>query len=298
MTNLVAIQGDTEIETAGAISYWSLEGEVELAALKEALAIEGLDAGLMPEGTTRQEALSRGAKAACVDNRQLIRPISRGAWAFVQEKVADANEGAEIEHLHLLTGRVEVVETGDGQKVERYDVRPAKGIERTEALDQLVDQIKAEADRQRGILNANDVSYWLVRTAKALHAVSLRDRGGVYFVPRDVLPTWRKVARVLADETQHKVFEIPAVQTEDAVEAILTAVRTHVAAKFAEAEEYLRGKVSNKGLNALERSLDDTHGFVSHYVSLLGQALPDLADKLENIKGALVAARLTHNAEE
>jgi hypothetical protein len=137
-----------------------------------------------------------------------------------------------------------------------------------------------------------------VYVAKQLHAVGLRDRGGVYFVPRDVLPTWRKIARVLADETGHKVFEIPAVKTDEAVEAILTAVRQHVRARFAEAEEYLQGKLSNKGLNALERTLDETRDYVQHYVDLLGQALPELAEKLESIKGALVAARISHNAEE
>lgn len=296
MTNLVAIQGDEAIETAGAITYWSLEGETTLRALRDALVLEGIEGRLLPTGPTMQEALARGAKASCRDNRQLIRPLKRGAWAFVQEHVNDDN--LHLVHTQILTGCTRQVDNADGTKREVYDVKVSAGVERTEAVDQLVDQIVSEAERQRGILTANDVSWWLVYVAKQLHAVSLRDRGGVYFVPRDVLPAWRAVARVLAEETGHKVFEIPAVKTDEAVEAILTAVRQTIAARFAEAEEYLSGKLSNKGLNALERTLDEARDYVEHYVGLLGQALPDLTDKLENIKGALVAARIAHNAEE
>lgn len=296
MTNIVAIQGSEQLETAGAITYWSLEGEVELLGLRQALEIEGLEGSFLPSGVTMQEALARGARASCSSNRQLVRPLDkRGAWAFIQETVT---QGDELAHQQLLTGRVSLVDQGDGTKKEVYDVRRAAGAERTEALDQLADQILAAAEHQRGILSANDVSWWLVYVAKQLHAVGLRDRGGVYFVPRDVLPTWRKIARVLADETGHKVFEIPAVKTDEAVEAILTAVKAHVSAKFAEAEEYLSGKLSNKGLNALERTLGETQEYVEHYVGLLGTALPELVSRLEGIKGALVASRLSFNSEE
>jgi len=216
----------------------------------------------------------------------------------VQELVAEDSDGQRLDHQQILTGCVKVVEHTDGSKSEEYDVQAARGVERTEAVDQLVDQIVSEANRQRGILTAVDVSWWLVYVSKQLHAVSLRDRGGVYFVPRDVLPTWRQIARVLAEETGHKVFEIPAVKTDEAVEAILTAVRQTISARFAEAEEYLTGKLSNKGLNSLERQLDETRDYVEHYVGLLGKALPDLTDKLESIKGAIVAARLAHNEGE
>jgi hypothetical protein len=300
MTNLVAIQGDEQLETAGAISYWSLEGEVDLDGLRQSLTIEGLEARLLPTGPTLQEALVRGARASCIDSRQLVRPLGkRGAWAFVQERaVRTDGPDVELEYQQILTGQVVLVQQADGSKREEPEVKIARGVERTEAVDQLVDQILAECDRQRGILAANDVSWWLVYVAKQLHAVSLRERGGVYFVPRDVLPTWRKIARILADETQHKVFEIPAVKTEEAVDAILTAVRAHVRAKFTEAEEYLSGKTSTRGLNALERELEGMKGYVAHYVNLLGVALPELTDKLENIRGAMVAARVLNDAGE
>jgi hypothetical protein len=282
-------------ETAGAISYWSLEGEAEVDALCTSLALEGVDPSLFPEGPTPAEALVRGARASCRNSHQLIRPLARGAWAFVQETVFPAASGDEprIEHTHLLSGSV-VTSEEDGQRVHRARIEIARGVERTPAIEALIDEIRAAAALQRGVLVPTDVSNWLVAIAKRLHAVGLRDRGGVYFVPRDVLPTWRRIARVLAEETRHKVFEIPAVKTEEAVEAILTAVRQQVQAQFVAADQYLSGQVSNKGLNSLERTLGETKSYVDHYVALLGAALPDLSDKLENLNGALTAARLAH----
>jgi hypothetical protein len=295
MNDLVAMQGAAELETAGAISYWSLEGEVCLATLRDSLAIEGLEERLLPTGPTLADSLARGARESCADSRQLIRPLARGAWAFVQESVVD---GDTVTHEQLLVGRVKSVEAPDGSKEQVIDIQLARGMEMTDELEVLIERIKSATERQKGILSANDMSWWLVYVAKQLHAVSLRDRGGVYFVPRDVLPVWRKITRTLSEETAHKIFEIPAVKTDEAVEAILTAVRSFVAGKFKEAEEYLAGGVSTRGLNALERSLDETHDYVDHYVGLLGTALPDLIDKLENVKGAMVAARIAHKESE
>lgn len=295
---LIAMQ-DGQLETAGAISYWALSGEVSLTGLREALEFEGVGAGLLPTSITSADALGRAAKDACRDSRQLIRPLSRGAWAFIQETVVsgDANE-PELDHRQLLTGRVKLVEQADGSKLEQLDIQVSKGVERTEALDQLIDEIRAGAERQKDLLSANDVSYWLVYVAKHLHAVSLRDRGGVYFVPRDVFPTWRLISRVLSEMTAHKVFEIPAVKTEEAVEAILTAVRTQVQAKFEELEGYLAEGVSTRGLNSWERQMLETKDFLARYVALLGQALPDLSTRLDNLTGAIVAARLSIVKEE
>lgn len=298
--NLVALPEETGLETAGAISYWTLSGEIDLATIRDALLIEGLEERLLPGPVTPAEALARGAKAACADAHQLIRPMKRGEWAFIQETLVPATTDREpqLEHQHLLSGRVieDSTPNPDGsRKAPVFDVRPTPGVERTEAIDQLIDQILGEAARQRGILSANDVSWWLVYVAKQLHAVSLRERGGVYFVPRDVLPTWRLIARVLGEETGHQVFEIPAVKSEQAVEAILVAVRAHVRAAFDEAREYLGGTHSTRGLNALERQLAQTKDYVDHYVRLLDVALPDLTEQLEGITGALVAARLAHD---
>ncbi len=277
MTQIVAL-GEA-VETAGAITYWSLSGDIDLEQLREALAIEGVDERLYRGmGITRGEALVRGARA-CANARQLVRPMGkRGAWALVQEHV----DGDNITHKHLLSGSM---------YEEEFCVERAPGVERTEALDALIDQIVVEAQRQLGIMTAVDISYWLVNVAKYLHAVSLRDRGGVYFMPRDVLDTWRRITRVLGEESAHKAFEIPAVKSEEAVDAILTAVRDTVKAKFSELEGYLAAGVSTKGLNSWERQMRETKEYVNHYVQLLGEALPDLTDRLENFTGALVLAR-------
>lgn len=285
MTDLIALDA-TSAEVAGAVSYWSLSGTVELSALRDSLQLEGLPEPLLPTGVTLSEALVRGARVCCNGPRQLIRPLARGRWAFVQEHVRDSKH---VEHKQLLTGRVEPM--GEG-KVPTAVVELADGVKPSEAMDALIDQILGESSRQLGLLDGVDCSSWLVRVATTLHATGLRDRGGIYFVPRDVLPTWRLVARVLSEETEHRVYEIPAMRTEEAVAAVLTAVRQTCEGRFHELTTYLAEGVSTRGLNAWERSMAETKRYVEHYVSLLGQALPDLSERLEQLTGALMAARL------
>lgn len=282
---LIALDADSA-ETAGSISYWALAGDVNFRQLIDALELDGVHERYWPTEITLGEALVRAARACSNGRRQLVRPLgTRGAWALVQEHVTGEES---VEHTQLLTGKV-----AQHGGVQVIDIRVSPGVEVTAALEELVDQIREECVRKQSRLAAADVSGWLVRVATQLHATGLRDRGGIYFMPRDVLPEWRRVARVLSEESEHKVFMIPAMKTDEAVEAILSAVRSNVEEKFSELEGYLAAGVSTKGLNVWERHMADTRSYLDHYVRLLGQALPDLSERLELFTGALTAARIT-----
>jgi len=157
----------------------------------------------------------------------------------------------------------------------------------------LADAILASARAQEGVLTAMDVSSWLLWVLRHhVQAVSLRERGGFYFVPRDRLPVWRQVVAVVRACSGHRLFEIPAMRTEEAVEAILTAIRDEAAERMAEMEAYLAGEVSTRGLNSWERRLGELQEKLAHYAELLGVALPDLDAKAITLKGAVQAARI------
>lgn len=285
MSNLIALDPQSA-EVAGCVTYWSLSGTVSLSELRAALLVEGLAEPLCPQGVTLSEALVRAARVCCNGSRQLVRPLARGRWAFVQEHVRDAKH---VEHRQLLTGRVEAM--GE-EKTPTAVVELADGVSPTDALEQLCDSILAESQTQLGLMDGVDCSSWLVRVATTLHATGLRDRGGIYFMPRDVLETWRLVSSVLESMTEHRVYEIPAMRTEEAVSAVLAAVRSTVQGRFKELEGYLAEGVSTRGLNAWERNMAETQRYVAHYVELLGTALPDLSERLVQLTGALTAARL------
>lgn len=278
---------DAANEAAGAIVFWSLGGDADLARMRLSLELEEVPEKFWPEGPTYSEALLRGARAQA-NQRQLVRPLGkRGAWALVQEHVS----GDVITHTQVLVGHAEPSADVGGLGAFRVQLSP--GVERTEATDALIENILAEGLRQVGLVPPVDMSGWLVRVATQLHAVPLRDRGGVYFVPRDVLETWRRISAVVASESQGRTFEIPALKTDEAVDAILTSVRAQVAKQFAALEDYLLETPSNKGLNSWERQLDEMRSYVRHYVELLGVALPELESRLVSLSGALVATRMS-----
>lgn len=284
--DFVAVESGSEI--AGGITYWSLSDDVQLEALRQSLEMEGIDEALWPSAPSLEQALTRSAHNAVQNKRQLVRPLAnRGAWAFVQEKLVNDEPVYET----LLVGRVKRVEG-----LETLVIELGSGIDPDSptglAAQAIRENIRGGVDKAQGILVPTDVSNWLVGVLRALQSVSLRDRGGIYFVPRDRLETWRLLTGVLRAESKHTVFEIPAMKTEEAVEAILTSVASEMTAELAELEDYLIGETSTRGLNAAERKLSATREKLTHYVGLLGRALPDLSARLEQVVGSLTAAQL------
>lgn len=282
MSSIVAVEPGS---AAGALVYWSLSGAVELLDLEECLAAEGLDGAFVPAPPSKDVALYRAAQDQVRTKRDLVRPLGakRQGYVFVSETPVEGSD----KHLEYVERVVcTVVRPKDGAAA--VQVRAV-----TPGDQPLADAILANAHAAEGILLANDISSWLLWVLrKHVQAVSLRERGGFYFVPRDRLETWQQVARVVRACSAHQLYEIPAMRTEEAVEAILTAVRNEAADCMREMEGYLEGEVSTRGLNSWERRLAELQSKLKHYSELLGVALPDLDGKAENLRGQLQAARI------
>ena len=282
---IVAVEAESA-NIAGALVYWSLSGYVDLQDLAEALTAEGLDAErLLPTAPSADVVLLRAMQQAVHERRQLVRPLGkRGAYSFVQERVT-REDGAADESLawgELVRGTT----TKDDSVTTVVTATQPAG-------EAIAAEIRSHLELFRDLLITTDYSAWLLwYLFSQVKAVGLRDRGGFYFVPRDQLPAWKRIVSVTKKVSSHKTYEIPAMRTEDAVEAILAAVRGEAETQLQELEEYLSGeKVSTRGLNAAERKLKALREKTEHYAQLLGVALPDLAEKSLILLGAIGAAR-------
>jgi hypothetical protein len=220
-----------------------------------------------------------------------MRPLGRrGSWDVVEERVVRDNSSERLSYREMV--RVAVTTDSKGRKC--LDLIPSTDKDKV-----LVDQIKAQIRRYYGLLTATDMSYWILSMLSSYaSAISLRPRGGFYFVPRDRVERWQRVVRCVRAVSQHKIYQIPAVQSEEAVEAILEAFRREVTTAMGELEEYLQGDVSTRGLNAWERDLGKLQEKTAHYARLLGVALPDLEGKAVTLKGALKVAQIKNQAEK
>lgn len=333
MTQLMAVT-DAMKDAAGLLVWWELTGLVDLDDLREALD-EQFGAGramippdelelgkrMQPEAPSKEVALARAAASVLTSKRQLLRPLSRrGAWEIVLEKVELVSEDAATE---ARLAKMMASSNFDDDDFVTPEERAAQAIgkrERCTYTSQLSGWVE-RADGQRHIvihgdealkklvlgklgmyervLTPTDFSSWLLSCANRLHAVGLRDRGGFYFIPKDRVEIWKRLVAVVQACSKHVCREIPAMRTEEAVEAILAAVTSETCAEMDRLERYLAkgDAMSTKGLNAEERAAERVRQKLVHYCEVLGKRIPDLETRLEQLTGAITAAKVVAKGE-
>jgi hypothetical protein len=264
-----------------------LSGHVGLEALRTALADECAPSELNPSGPSDEVAAVRAVSSTLRPNQRLEVVSKRRLWEVEELGVGtDAADGVGT-RTHAKCLRVSVEETPDGAR--RVNVM-ARGVEWEGQRDQAI----AAIETYTGLLTHNDISEWLIWVAvKFCSAITLRDSGGIYFIPKDKMPLWTAVTEALQSVSSHTCFNLPSMRTEDAAHALMASVRGEADAAMADFESYLTGKVSTKGLNACERDLEAALAKVEMYCDLLGSSLPTMFERAESVRGAIVAARLT-----
>jgi len=282
-TGIIALQNDEQ--SAGAIVWWSLSGNTDIEDARETLELNGFDKSWFPTPPRLETVAMRAAKAAVDNKRQLCRPLTkRGECEFITERVVVVDDEETI--AHVANARVTIVGDGDAKEVL---VQPS-----TEDDVALATKIAQSVQLYRGLLTATDISNWLlgILTTK-IQAVSLRERGGFYFVPHgEELTTWGRVCDIVRSISGHTLYSMPAMRSEEAVEAILASVRREAAAEMAKHQEYLAGETSSRGLNAAERHLGALQLKIERYAELLGVELPELTAHTSQLLGGVQAARI------
>lgn len=287
MSAAVIAVPDALKDAAGLMVWWELSGNVDMDDLRDAFESHAWDPGEMPAQPSLELALARAAAAAITTKRQLLRPLSkRGAWEIVQEQPMTGPDGVERNHYtSMLRGWVEKTESGPELRVEGDETLRAATL--------------AKVKFYRNVLTPTDYSAWLLGRAVSLHAVALRQRGGFYFLPKDKIGYWRQIQSITRSCSAHGMFEVPAMRSDEAVEAIISSVRNEALRQVESIEQWLKQEtLSTRGLNSSERQADEMKAKLAHYCKLLGQSLPDLEQRLENLTGAIQAARIVQQAEK
>lgn len=277
--NVVAVSGD--VAEAGAIVYWTLSGPVEYGKLVEAWTAAGFAAGDVVEPPNPQTACLRALNEERSErSRRLRRPLEgRRGHALVDESAQDRELEYEVRC--------------------RADV-DALGRIRVETADAEL-QARVEAAYRRHLfseLSTCDVSGWLAGKLLArVDAVALRPTGGFYFVPREGVATWRALIGVIKACSNHAFYEVPAMHTEEAIDAILAAV-TAEARSEADGmwEELASGKLGERALEARAERAARCREKVERYERLLGIGIGGLCEQLTKLRADFCAAAIRANA--
>lgn len=280
---------------AGMISYWRLSGPVTLAKLykaaQRALYPRHPDtiAAMLPKPPTDEVALGRAVREQG-GPRRLVRPLAKhGAWAIVDETVTPAGPGFAEQLTYQTVLRVN--HKTDGPEMNGADPLVCRDLART-ILDAFY--------RHRGELAPEDISAWLIKLANQNAAVTLRDTGGIYFVPRPAVPFWRSVASALESVSTHRVFKIPAMTNSEAVEAITEAVAAEVEQASATMMAELSGE-EQLGTRALKTRAAECAALLAkaaQYEKLLNVQLPKVMATIEGLQASVAAAALSSAAQE
>ncbi len=282
--NVVAVSNELE-NVAGAMVWWELAGQTELAALRAAFVELQLDAKMLPRAPTPEAALRRTMRALA-GKRRLVRPTEDG-WAVVNEEVVpDTTVGSSVP----LEYQVELEAWLDEGGTPAFKPAPPPAA---------LFQLQQAYQHHLSFLASEDASAWLVGVAEAVQAVPLRDRGGFYFVPRFSLDAWRKYVAALGAAADHRVYSVPALSSREAVSAVVAAVSREAQEEIAAVETELQaGGLGARALRHRVGLTEAVEGKVSAYAELLGESLDLLTARLRDLRGTLSAALLAREAED
>jgi hypothetical protein len=234
---------------------------------------------MVPEDPPPRTALKRAVETLA-EQRKLVRPLAGREGYSLVEETADGE---------TLAYKQAVVATVDG--VGKIKVEPSTGT--------LADSIAASYQRHLDNLVPSDISTLLVRFTESLDAVALRARGGFYFLPPVAVDKFRLAAQVIRSVGAHVCYEIPALRTESAVQAILAAVEREAADEIEAFEAVLSNtEAGPRALKTQSKKCDRVATKVAGYEALLGTSLVELQERLSGLRSRLAEATLLAQAQD
>lgn len=295
MNELLAVNSDIA-DAAGAIVYWRLSGAIELDALEDAWTGAGLDKKLLPRPTTPDRALFR-ALSELAGPRILCRPLERKkrGYAIVRET---ANADSTLSYETLLQAWIDT--DSNGTATLRVD---AANYPDTTIAKTTLRKYAAFC----GELSTGEIADWIAqRVLPSVKAVGLRDRGGIYFVPANTVDEWRSMVDVVRSVSEHRIFEIPAMRSDEAVQAILDAITGEAEEAAAEMEADLTGADATdaggglgiRSIRHRERRCEALLSKLDTYQELLGIRMDNMHKRIAELQAGLAAAALSAKGEE
>jgi len=274
---------NVEASGAGGSVWWCGGGRVAVDHLSDALKSAGF---VPPAPPSPVSALTR-AMRSLAGQHDLSRMLGegdkriRGSRALVEER----RSGNSLDYAVALRARIEA----DVLVIDPEDeaVRPETAA-----------QLRAAFEEALREFTLPDVTSWLVRVLRRLDAVSLRDAGGVYYIPPRGMGVWSKLSDVLRVSVGLSLYTMPTMRSAEAAEAIFNAVAREMQDLcVAFADETAEGGLGQRALNARKDDLRAAREKLVRYEALLERSSAALHSQLDEVDNALTAAILLAEAD-
>jgi hypothetical protein len=260
----IAVEAATE--STGAVVYWALSGNVAGAALAQKW---DLPRQWLPVTASAEVALSR----ACNEQKSrhtLMRKDGANGYQLIFERV----------------NQDQLSYSSEGRVSRLADTLQFEGLD-----EKTCEEIRAAYTLHRECLTPTDISGWLVGLMGEMGAVPLRERGGLYFVPRTQVATFRAIKGALAECSSHTLYEIPAMRSVEAMAAVIDAVRREAEEICSEIDGELNvGEIGSRAMRSRLEALDNSADKVRSYERLLGVSMEGLLARIAQIRGRVAQA--------
>lgn len=288
--DVIAVNEDSK--ACGLIAMWTLSGVVNIDQLASLCTSIGIKNDLLPTAPSELVALKRALKDLYPKDEIVPLPKTRGY--VVGETRFRTVEDSEKPDAYIFNRLKVWLDSGDVLKVTVAE----DGSNMTAADQSAIKRaIWAEYQRKQMEVDASDLSTWLVKVVDDLDAVRLRDSGGIYFVPQHAVNGYRALANAVESCGKSRLFEIPAMRSDKAVETVLAALTEELDSEVVRMDRQLsEGELGARALRSRRESIKDMMSKVGRYEKLLGTKLTAITEAVEAMNARIVEAILATDA--
>ena len=264
----------------GDVLWWSLsDARIDRISLEALWAGAGLDAELLPDAPTAEKALRLAVREAQVGNQdRLIRLGKETAEELVYAVVHEQRSG---------DGALDYTTEARMTLDRRRDVFVAD-----HPTHDLVASVEARFKTYRTTHHPDDVRRTVVKTLNNLAAVTLRENGGIYWVPAPFAEKTRRLQAAIEKIGASRVYLLPLHKSADAektlgeiakgsIETELAALQTEIASFIGAPPE--RASTLVRRFDAFEA----LRGKARLYREVLAVEVQGLDDQLDKLSGAV-----------
>jgi hypothetical protein len=263
------------LKIIGYFVWWSIAGvKVERDKFRKMVEKVGLDFEV-PKVCMRSAFLmaKREVKSRAHGNRVLIRNIKKGD----EHKIALVDE--KLDEVHAKLGYTHSATMFFDQKT--YEIR-------CDNAHRAFDMVKEKYDEYKVFINSYDIRVILMKIIAPLNKISVRDKGGMYFIPdkySDVVDKLEKLLDMLDGKCYLQV--VPIIDTKQAKNTIYRSFIEELHQKIDKFKTELDKEkfTSNKGWESQLKRFEEMKSKIKFYTSALKFGAEDINDKLKELTG-------------
>ena len=278
-----------QLSVNGRIVFWSLGNDSEHKALKEGFEQLGLSA-FTPDEQSAVMSLKAALTEVYGSRRCLVRKLEKPkvpGFQITQERASGENN-AGLEYHKLFSVEIPTGPCG----IVFMDPDTGVRIPAPKYADVVRDLFWKELDK----VPRDNLARSLKRiVAQKANGITLKETGGVYWIPEKNLALWDQVVSVTQAASpggRNKIYGPRTLLDDDLVHMAMDWLAQNVESEMGQIRERLGKAKTKRGKSTQENAASDLHDKVRAYEGIFSKTLQGLRDSTEDLNAARVMTAL------